>query len=253
MTSKLHIQQPNHVACRDCSLSSLCLPAALNLKDIDQLDRIIKRGRPLKKGAYLFLEGDSFTSIYIVRSGAIKTYNATNEGEEQITAFYLPSEILGLSGLDTNIYPVSAQAIETTMVCEVPFDQMELLSNEFPELRRHMMRLMSKKIREDQQMMMLLSKKNAYERIATFLINLASRFRRRGFSSQSFRIAMSRNEMGNYLGLAVETVSRVFTRFQKNGLISAVGKEIEILEPAELYSLASGKTNTQPLILKATG
>ncbi|WP_330927347.1 fumarate/nitrate reduction transcriptional regulator Fnr [Candidatus Sororendozoicomonas aggregata] len=253
MTSKLTIHQPSHVACRDCSLSSLCLPMALNLKDIHQLDRIIRRGRPLKKGAHLFIEGDSFTSLFAVRSGAIKTYNSTNKGEEQITAFYLPSEILGLSGVDTESYPVSAQAIETTMVCEIPFGELELLSDEFPELRRHIMRLMSKKIREDQQMMMLLSKKNAYERIATFLITLASRFRRRGFSSQSFRIVMSRNEMGNFLGLAVETVSRVFTRFQKNGLILAMGKEIEILEPAALYSLASGKANKQPPVLKATG
>ena len=139
------------------------------------------------------------------------------------------------------VYPVSAQAMETTMICEIPFEQLEMLSDDFPELRRHLMRLMSKKIREDQQMMMLLSKKNADERIATFLINLASRFRRRGFSSQSFRLSMSRNEMGNYLGLAVETVSRVFTRFQKNGLISAVGKEIEIRDAVQLCSLAGGK------------
>ncbi|WP_422133212.1 fumarate/nitrate reduction transcriptional regulator Fnr [Endozoicomonas sp. ALD040] len=242
MTSKPNVRQPGHVACRDCSLSSLCLPLALNLQDIDQLDRIIKRSRPLKKGEHLFLEGDRFTSVFAVRSGALKTYTATNEGEEQITSFYLPSEILGLSGLDTDVYPVSAQAMETTMICEIPFDQLETLSDRFPELRRHMMRLMSKKIREDQQMMMLLSKKNADERIATFLINLASRFRRRGFSSQSFRLSMSRNEMGNYLGLAVETVSRVFTRFQKNDLIFAVGKEIEIRDPIQLCSLAGGKS-----------
>ena len=251
MTSKPSVRQPSHVACRDCSLSSLCLPLALNLKDIDQLDQIIKRGRPLKKGEHLFLEGDPFLSVYAVRSGAIKTYTATNEGEEQITSFYLPSEILGLSGMDTDTYPVSAQAMETTMVCEIPFDQLESLSDQFPELRRHLMRLMSKKIREDQQMMMLLSKKNADERIATFLINLASRFRRRGFSSQSFRLSMSRNEMGNYLGLAVETVSRVFTRFQKTGLISAVGKEIDIRKPVELCSLAGGKTSDTTQVLMA--
>ncbi len=242
MTSKPNVRQQSPVACKDCSLSSLCLPLAMSIQDIDQLDNIIKRGRPLKKGEHLFLEGDPFVSVFAVRSGAIKTYSATNEGEEQITGFYLPSEILGLSGMDTDTYPVSAQAIETTMMCEIPFEHLEVLSDQFPQLRRHLMRLMSKRIREDQQMMMLLSKKNADERIATFLINLASRFRLRGFSSQSFRLSMSRNEMGNYLGLAVETVSRVFTRFQKNGLISAAGKEIEILNPVELCTLAGGKT-----------
>lgn len=242
MTSKLNVQQPSHVACRDCCLSSMCLPLALSIKYIDQLDRIIKRGHPLKKGEHLFLEGDPFSSIFAVRSGAIKTYAATNEGEEQITGFYLPSEILGLSGMDTDTYPVSAQAMETTMICEIPFEQLDTLAGQFPELSRYLMRLMSKSMREDQQMIMLLSKKNADERIATFLINLASRFRRRGFSSQSLRLSMSRKEMGNYLGLAVETVSRVFTRFQKNGLILAVGKEIEICNFFELCTLADGKT-----------
>lgn len=242
MTSKPNVRQPSHVACRDCSLSSLCLPLALSSKEVDQLDIIIKRGRPLKKGEHLFMEGDPFTSIFAVRSGALKTYTVTNEGEEQITGFYLPSEILGLSGLDTDAYPVSAQAMETTMICEIPFEQLEDLADQHPLLRRHFMRLMSKRIREDQQMMLLLSKKNADERIATFLINLASRFRRRGFSSHSFRLSMSRNEMGSYLGLAVETVSRVFTRFQKSGLISAVGKEVEIRDPAQLSTLAGGKT-----------
>ncbi|MDD7805916.1 MAG: fumarate/nitrate reduction transcriptional regulator Fnr [Endozoicomonas sp. (ex Botrylloides leachii)] len=253
MTSKPNVRQPSHVACRDCSLSSLCLPLAFNLKDIDKLDRIVKRGRPMKKGEHLFLQGDAFLSVYAVRSGAIKTYTTTNEGEEQVISFYLPSELIGLSGMGTATYPVSAQAMETTMICEIPFDQLEALADQHPELRRHLMHLMSKKIREDQQMMMLLSKKNADERIATFLINLASRFRRRGFSSHSFRLSMSRNEMGNYLGLAVETVSRVITRFQKTGLISAIGKEIEIRDPLELCILAGGKATENNPILTAVG
>ncbi|CAM3669318.1 fumarate/nitrate reduction transcriptional regulator Fnr [Parendozoicomonas haliclonae] len=241
MASKLNVRHASQVACRDCSLSPLCLPLALKIEDIDELDEIIKRGRPLKKGEHLFLEGDPFHSVFAVRSGALKTYTSTNEGEEQITGFYLPSELVGLSGLDTDAYPVSAQAIETTMVCEIPFEKLEKLADTHPALRRQLMRVMSKKIREDQQMKLLLSKKNADERIATFLINLASRFRRRGFSSQSFRLAMSRNEMGNYLGLAVETVSRVFTRFQKAELIHANGKEIEITNAMELCTLAGGK------------
>ena len=242
MVLKPKIGKPSQTACRDCSLNSLCLPAALNTKAIDQLDRIIKRGYPLKKGEHLFLEGHTFTSIFAVRSGSIKTCTTTGEGDEQITGFYLPSEIIGLSGLGSDIYPISAQATETSMVCEFPFEQLEKLSEEFPTLRRHIMRLMSKKIREDQQMMFLLSKKSADERLATFLINLTSRFRRRGFSSHSFRLSMSRSEIGNYLGLAVETVSRIFTRFQKNGLISAVGKEIEVIDFVELCVMAGGMT-----------
>ncbi len=132
--------------------------------------------------------------------------------------------------MDTETYPVSAQALETTSVCEIPFERLDELSEQLPQLRRQLMRLMSREIRDDQQMMLLLSKKTADERIATFLVNLSARFRARGFSAQQFRLAMSRNEIGNYLGLAVETVSRVFTRFQQNGLISAEGKEVHILD-----------------------
>lgn len=249
MVSKLNVRQMAHVTCSDCSLNQLCLPQALKIEDIDALDQIIKRGRPLQKGEHLFLEGDSFHNIYAVRSGALKAYTSTTEGEEQITGFYLPSELVGLCGLDTESYPVSSQAIETTMVCEIPFDRLERLSDDYPELRHQLMRVMCRKISEDQQMKLLLSKKNADERIATFLVNLASRFRRRGFSSQSFRLSMSRNEMGNYLGLAVETVSRVFTRFQKSGLINAHGKEIEITNTMGLCALAGGKLVKHPDIV----
>ncbi len=241
MSSKINIKHVNHVDCKECSLSSLCLPIALHIEEIDQLDAIIKRGRPLKKGEHLFIEGDPFNSLYAVRSGALKTYTSTNEGEEQITGFQLPSEILGLSGMDGETYPVSSQAMETTMVCEIPFEKLDELSEKLPKLKKQLMLLMSRRIRDDQQMMLLLSKKNADERIATFLVNLSARFRRRGYSPNAFRLAMSRNEMGNYLGLAVETVSRVFTRFQRSGLLEANGKDIKILDPENLCALAGGR------------
>ena len=226
--------------CKDCSLSALCLPLSLNLDDMDALDEIVKRGRPLKKGDYLFRQGDNFSSVFAVRSGALKTFSLSDTGEEQITGFHLPSELVGLSGMDNELYPVSAQALETTSICEIPFDRLDDLSVQLPQLRRQLMRLMSREIRDDQQMMLLLSKKTADERIATFLVNLSARFRARGFSANQFRLSMSRNEIGNYLGLAVETVSRVFTRFQQNGLLEAEGKEVHILNPIELCALAGG-------------
>ncbi len=229
--------------CKDCSLSALCLPLSLNLDDMDALDEIVKRGRPLKKGDYLFRQGDNFSSVFAVRSGALKTFSLSDTGEEQITGFHLPSELVGLSGMDNELYPVSAQALETTSICEIPFDRLDDLSVQLPQLRRQLMRLMSREIRDDQQMMLLLSKKTADERIATFLVNLSARFRARGFSANQFRLSMSRNEIGNYLGLAVETVSRVFTRFQQNNLLEAEGKEVRILDPIELCALAGGNLN----------
>lgn len=226
--------------CRDCSLAPLCLPLSLDLDDMDALDDIVKRGRPLKKGELLFRQGEPFGSVYAVRSGALKTFSLSDNGEEQITGFHLPSELVGLSGVDSEIYPVSAQAQETTSVCEIPFERLDELSAQLPQLRRQLMRVMSREIRDDQQMMLLLSKKTADERIATFLVNLSARFSARGYSASQFRLSMSRNEMGNYLGLAVETVSRVFTRFQGAQLIEADGKEIHILDPVQLCALAGG-------------
>jgi len=148
--------------------------------------------------------------------------------------------MVGLSGMDTETYPVSAQALETTSVCEIPFERLDELSVLLPQLRRQLMRIMSREIRDDQQMMLLLSKKTADERIATFLINLSARFSARGFSANQFRLPMSRNEIGSYLGLAVETVSRVFTRCQASGLLEAEGKEVRILDSIRLCALAGG-------------
>jgi len=240
MSESIKLHAPHQAHCKDCSLSSLCLPLSLNMEDMDALDDIVKRGRPLKKGEFLFRQGDTFNSVFAVRSGTLKTFSLSDGGDEQITGFHLPSELVGLSGMDSEAYPVSAVALETTSVCEIPFERLDELSVQLPQLRRQLMRVMSREIRDDQQMMLLLSKKTADERIATFLVNLSARFRARGFSANQFRLAMSRNEIGNYLGLAVETVSRVFTRFQQNQLLEAEGKEVHILDPIELCALAGG-------------
>ncbi|WP_084306503.1 fumarate/nitrate reduction transcriptional regulator Fnr [Phytopseudomonas flavescens] len=243
MSESIKLRTPHQANCKDCSLASLCLPLSLDLEDMDALDEIVKRGRPLKKGEFLFRQGDTFNSVFAVRSGALKTFSLSDAGEEQITGFHLPSELVGLSGMDTELYPVSAQALETTSVCEIPFERLDELSVNLPQLRRQLMRIMSREIRDDQQMMLLLSKKTADERIATFLVNLSARFRARGFSANQFRLAMSRNEIGNHLGLAVETVSRVFTRFQQSKLLEAEGKEVHILDPIKLCALAGGSLN----------
>jgi CRP/FNR family transcriptional regulator len=240
MSGSIKLHTPHQAHCKDCSLAALCLPLSLNTEDMNSLDEIVKRGRPLKKGEFLFRQSDVFESVFAVRSGALKTFSLSDSGEEQITGFHLPSELVGLSGMDTESYPVSAQALETTSVCEIPFERLDELSILLPQLRRQLMRVMSREIRDDQQMMLLLSKKTADERIATFLVNLSARFRARGFSPNQFRLAMSRNEIGNYLGLAVETVSRVFTRFQQNKLLEAEGKSVNILDPIELCALAGG-------------
>jgi CRP/FNR family transcriptional regulator len=240
MTEPLKAGASHQVHCKDCSLAPLCLPLSLDLQDMDALDAIVKRGRPLKKGDFLFRQGDPFGPLFAVRSGAVRTFTLSDSGQEQITGFHLPSEVVGLCALDSDHYPVSAVALETTSVCEIPFERLEDLATQLPQLRRQVLRMMSREIRDDQQMMLLLSKKNADERIATFLVNLSARFSARGYSPNQFRLSMSRNDIGNFLGLAVETVSRVFTRFQQLGLINADGKEVQIIEPEQLCALAGG-------------
>lgn len=230
--------------CQTCSLSSLCLPLALELDDIGQFDAIIRRRAPLKKGAPLFRQGDAFTSVYAVRSGSLKQITAEGNGSEQLTNFYLPSELVGLDGIDEEQYPGSIIALETTTVCEIPFDRLDLLSEELPELRGQLYRSMSKELRDDRRMMRLLSRKTADQRLASFLITLSDRFRRRGYSPYSFRLSMPRADIGNYLGLAVETVSRILSRFQQQSVVAVSGREVNILDMQRLITLAEEEEQT---------
>ncbi|WP_421863949.1 fumarate/nitrate reduction transcriptional regulator Fnr [Motiliproteus sp.] len=236
------------VQSQNSGLVNLCLPFTLENQDAAQLERIIEQSPPLKKGGHLFHQGEPFTAIYAVRAGSIKTYTVTNAGEEQITGFYFPGEMIGLSAIDTDDYPISAKVLETTTVCEIPYDNFEQLSNRLPSLKTELIKCMGKELREEQQMMLLLSKKTAEERVATFLLKLSDRFKRRGYSASLFRLSMSRNEIGNYLGLAVETVSRIFSRFQKQQLIQVEGKEVELLDLDELRIVSGEARHDEPLI-----
>jgi CRP/FNR family transcriptional regulator len=228
------------VACKDCNLFQLCLPVGIDAADLERLDKIIKRRRPVKRGEHLFHVGDRFQSIYAVRSGSIKTYCPTEDGHEQVIGFHLPGELLGLAAINTECHPCAAKALETTSVCEIPFDQLETLSERIPTLQHQIMKVMSKEILHDQMLLMLLGKKSAEERLAALLISLSDRYRQRGFSVSEFHLSMSRNDIGNYLGLAVETVSRLFTRFQEERLLTVQRKHIQILDLPRLRALARG-------------
>lgn len=233
-------------ACKSCSLFHLCLPMSIGASDLEQLDQIIKRRRPLKRGEHLFRMGDHFQNVFAVRSGSIKTYTATEDGHEQITGFHLPGELVGLDAISDVKHPCGAKALETTSLCEIPFDQLEELGNKIRGLQHHLYRIMSKEIIKDENMLMLLGKMSAEERLATFLLGISTRFKQRGFSPTEFYLSMSRNDIGNYLGLAVETVSRLFTRFQEEELLSVERKHILIHDPARLQALAGRKTTFQP-------
>lgn len=224
--------------CQTCSLSSLCLPLSLEVEDMGQFDAIIRRRAPLKKGETLFHQDSPFTSVFAVRSGSLKQVTTEGSGEDQLTNFYLPSELVGLDGIDEQHYPGTVVALETTTVCEIPFDRLDHLSESLPELRGQLYRSMSKELREDRRMMRLLSRKTADQRLASFFTSLSDRFRRRGYSPYSFRLSMSRADIGNHLGLAVETVSRILGRYQTQGLVAVSGREVNILDLPALTRLA---------------
>jgi CRP/FNR family transcriptional regulator len=227
------------ISCGNCRLSAICLPLALESEDIEQLDNIIQRSKPIQKNQHLYREGDEFQSVFAVRSGTLKAYKTTDDGREQVTGFYFPGEILGMDGISNNTHASSAKSLETSSVCEIPFSSLEKLSTAMPSLQRHFFQLMSREITEDQQLITLLSKNSADERVAALMLSISTRNARRKLSATQFRLPMSRVDIGNYLGLTVETVSRVFSRMQKLDLLRVDNKEIEILDATGLREMAN--------------
>ncbi len=227
-----------NISCGDCRLSSICLPLSLDTEDIGKLDEIVKKGTQLQRGDTLYKQNGEFCSVYAVRAGAIKAYHIDSGGQEQVVGFYLPGEILGTDGIAGHRYNNTAVALDTTAVCEIPFSQLEQLSSELPFLQRHFFRIMSREITDDQKMLTLISKNTADERLASFLISLSARHAQRQLSGSQFLLPMSRQDIGNFLGLTIETVSRVFTRFRKNLLIDVDGKSVQILNMDGLKDVA---------------
>lgn len=229
-------------ACENCSMHGLCLPIGISKPDMDRLEKIIKRKQPLKRGELLFSQGDSFSSLYAIRSGSVKIYSIADDGCEQITGFLLPGELAGMDAINTEQHPSYAKALETTSYCEIPFAQLEDLAGQLPSLRHQLLRLMSKEIMNDEHMMLQLGKKTAEEKLASMLLSFSARFKERGFSASEFNLSMSRNDIGDYLGLAVETVSRLFTKFQEQTLIEVKGKFVRLNNMKALRKLAGLNT-----------
>jgi CRP/FNR family transcriptional regulator len=227
----------SEVNCANCRLAGICLPISLEIDDINRLDDIIQRGRPVQKKDYVYHAGDGFKSVYAVRSGAIKTVKITEDGIEQITGFHLPGEIIGIDGLATNSHTNSAVALETSAICEIPFSRLEELSVSIPGLQRRFFQLMSKEIADDQQLITLLGKNSAEERVAALLLSISTRNSQRGLSAHDFFLPMSRSDIANFLGLTIETVSRVLAKMHKHGVIILDKKHVELVSVDALRSI----------------
>ena len=232
--------QPMKTLCSTCSLRELCLPVGLRPDEFEQLDTVIKQSHRLKKGEFLFRSGESFHSLYAIRTGFFKTTVASQDGRDQVTGFFMSGELIGMDGIYTHSHSCDAVALEDSEVCELPFGHMEALSKEIPSIQTHFFRLMSREIVRDQGVMLLLGNMRAEERIAAFLLNLSQRLHHRGFAANDFILRMSREEIGSYLGLKLETVSRTLSRFHQEGLIVVEHKHIRLLKPELLNQMVSG-------------
>ncbi|RKZ94553.1 MAG: Crp/Fnr family transcriptional regulator [Gammaproteobacteria bacterium] len=231
------IQRDHNIACQDCSLYRLCLPLGLHSDDLAQLDQIIKRSQSYKRRQSLFTVDNKFTSLYVVRSGSFKTMISASNGRDQVTGFYFPGEFIGLDAIHQQTYQSNAKALESSSVCELPFENLQELGKDMPKLQVQLLTRLSKELAGDKSLMLLLGKKTAGEKLATFLLSLSKRFQDRGFSSTEFQLTMSRTDIANHLGLAVETVSRILSRFQEDDLIVITGKAISLQNIGKLKTL----------------
>ena len=227
------------VACSKCNLRELCLPVGLDEEAMRHLDRLVKKRRRIARGAPLFRTGDPFTGLYAIRAGLFKTRVVTGDGRDQVTGFQMAGEIVGLDGIVEAHHTCDAIALETAEVCELPFDRVTELSRHIEGLQHHVHRILSREIVRDQGVMILLGSMRADQRVATFLLNLVERLHVRGFSPTDFVLRMSREEIGSYLGLTLETVSRTFSRLAADGVIEIRQRHVRILLPEAMRQLAS--------------
>lgn len=229
------------VACSNCSLRELCLPMGLSPDEMQQVEQIVATRRKLRRGDALFRSGDRFESLYAIRLGFLKSTATSSDGHEQVTGFHMAGELVGLDGISSDAHTCDTTALEDTEVCVIPYARVEEMSASVPSLQTHLHKVMSREIVREHGVMLLLGSMHAEERLATFLLNLSQRFEARGYSRSEFVLRMTRAEIGSFLGLKLETVSRCLSRFAQENLIEVEQKHVRILDAQRLRGiLANG-------------
>jgi CRP/FNR family transcriptional regulator len=229
-------------------MRQLCLPMGLDDGDMGRLDKIIGQRRRLAKDERLYQMDEPFRNLYAIRFGHFKTYQINAAGDEQITGFQMAGELLGMDAISGDRHHCDAVALEESEVCEIPFNRLEELFGQVPALLRHFHRIMSQEITREQNVMLLLGNMRAEQRFAVFLTNLSARYSSRGFSPTRFQLRMSREDIGNYLGLTIESVSRLLSRFKKQGWVAIDKREVILLDPVMLKAMAAGTEQCSPMV-----
>lgn len=229
--------------CSNCNLKDLCMPIGLKPDELQRLDELVSLRRKVAKGEHLFRTGEIFTSLYAVKTGTFKTLVNNQDGSDQVIGFQMTGELLGLDGLGTGQHMCNSIALEDAEVCTIPYSRLDELAQQFHALQMHFHRIMSREIVKDQNAMLLLGSMRAEQRLSAFLINLSERQKARGFSSREMVLRMTREEIGSYLGMKIETVSRTLSKLQKEALIKIDQKNLTILNAPALQELATGRGN----------
>lgn len=230
----------DYVECEECQMFHLCHPIIVDGTDINVLRTILKRRTPLARGETLFKKGDPFKSIFAISAGSLKITTPGNNGEERVIGFHFAGELAGSYAIYNQQHPYTVEALESSSMCEIPYNAMQRFSSHIPEIASNITELMSEEIQYTQALLaMHTGKVNAEERLASFLLSLSERFRKHGYSPTEFRLSMTRADIGSYLGLTKETISRLFSQFRKENLISASGKRVELLDLSRLKSIAN--------------
>jgi CRP/FNR family transcriptional regulator, anaerobic regulatory protein len=229
------------VACSNCNLRELCMPLGLSSTELDRIDEVVASRRKVKRGAMLFRNGEKFTSLYAIRTGFFKTCIASEDGRDQVTGFQMAGEVVGLDGIVNDHHTCNAVALEDAEVCVMPFERIEELSREVVALQRHVHKIMSREIVRENGVMLLLGSMRADERLAAFLLNLVQRLHARGFSQSELVLRMTREEIGSYLGLKLETVSRTFSKFVEDGVVEVKQRNVRILNTNALKDIVNPK------------
>ncbi len=229
------------VVCSNCNLRELCMPVGLSSEQMNRIDEIVATRRKVKRGAALFRNGEAFTSLYAIRTGFFKTCIATEDGRDQVTGFQMAGEIIGLDGIVNDRHSCDAVALEDAEVCVMPYANLEELSREVNALQHHVHKVMSREIVREHGVMLLLGSMRAEERLAAFLLNLVQRLHARGFSQSELVLRMTREEIGSYLGLKLETVSRTFSKFADDGMIEVKQRHVRILDTEKLQSMVNSQ------------
>ncbi len=231
--------QAMKVACSSCNLRELCMPVGLDEAQLERIDDVVAMRRKVKRGGSLFRNGERFTSLYAIRTGFFKTCVATEDGRDQVTGFQMAGEIIGLDGIVNDQHTCDAVALEDAEVCVMPFDRIEELSREVTALQSHVHKIMSREIVREHGVMLLLGSMRAEERLAAFLLNLVQRLHTRGFSQSELVLRMTREEIGSYLGLKLETVSRTFSKFADDGIVEVKQRHVRILDADALKRIVN--------------